>query len=198
MARVAGEFVDEPPPDPGGRLAGRHHPHPPGSGRGPHRGECVTEHQRHLALTGGQLGEIGGGEGGDITGRDARMLVHAGDPGTRLCAVAVEHGDTPVLRWHRYRAVVREGRLLDDDQQRAPDSGRRSVLAGNPQAAEGRRRALVTDGERHRRARGDVAEVRGSLPARPQVVDGERQYQQVDRLIRGHGQARSAPRAISP
>ena len=87
VARVAGQLVDEPPPDPGGRLAGRHHPHPPGGGRGPYRGECVTEHQRHLAVAGRQFGEISGGEAGHGAGRDAGMLAHAGDPGRRFCAV---------------------------------------------------------------------------------------------------------------
>jgi hypothetical protein len=183
VARVAGEFVDEAPPDSGGRLPGRHHPHPPGSGPGPYRGECVTEHQPRLVLAGRQLGEVSGGEVGDAAGRHARMLAHVGDPCLRRRAVTVEHGDTPVLRWHRYRAAVRESPLLDDDQQRPPDSGRRSVLAGNPQAAEGRRRALVTNSERHWRARSDVTEIRGSLPAGPQVVDGERQHQQVNRLV---------------
>ena len=92
-------------------------------------------------------------------------------------------GDALVLRWDRDRAVIRESRLLDDDDQRPPDTGRRSVLARNPQAAEGRRRALVTDGERHRRARSEMTEVRGSLPAGPQVMDGERQHEQIDRLL---------------
>jgi len=205
---VAGELVDEPPPDVGGRLAGRHYPYLPGRGRGPERGDGGAEDQSHGVVARRQPGEVGGGEGGDVAGRDARVLAQPGDPGWPDRAVFTgpaaggpaaagvageEHRDSPVLGRQRHRGVIGQSRLLSDHQQRPPEPGRRRVLAGNPQAAEGCGRALVTDGERHRLTRRKVTEIRGRLAAGPQVVDGEREHEQVCGLVGRHDRPDQGP-----